>query len=201
MRGRGWQVRIVFNQWGDLERCALRPGNVHSAHEWRDVLEPVVAPHRSAQTEAPTNMTNGQPLIRADDRTGATGNRPKDQFRPPTTAIGPSSDEIGMMMTARGLHLAFPTFSNDAQATRRVPHGDSRLKGFRSDWGGVVWSRVILFGLLAVARVAQVIEKVGQGWWDRRSSEKALRQQQGEVLRHLDTLSDDEARQGASASP
>ena len=23
---------FVFNQFGDLERCALRPGNVHSAH-------------------------------------------------------------------------------------------------------------------------------------------------------------------------
>ena len=34
---------FVFNQFGDLERCGLRPGNVHSAHEWRDVLEPVVA--------------------------------------------------------------------------------------------------------------------------------------------------------------
>ena len=30
---------FVFNQFGDLERCALRPGNVHSAHEWRDVLD------------------------------------------------------------------------------------------------------------------------------------------------------------------
>ena len=30
---------FVFNQFGDLERCGLRPGNVHSAHEWRDVLE------------------------------------------------------------------------------------------------------------------------------------------------------------------
>ena len=37
---------FVFNQFGDLERCALRPGNVHSAHEWRDVLEPVVARYR-----------------------------------------------------------------------------------------------------------------------------------------------------------
>jgi hypothetical protein len=36
----------VFNQFGDLERCALRPGNVHSAHEWRDVLNPVVARYR-----------------------------------------------------------------------------------------------------------------------------------------------------------
>ena len=34
---------FVFNQFGDLERCALRPGNVHSASEWDAVLKPVVA--------------------------------------------------------------------------------------------------------------------------------------------------------------
>jgi hypothetical protein len=34
---------FVFNQLGDLERCALRPGNVHSADEWEGVLKPVVA--------------------------------------------------------------------------------------------------------------------------------------------------------------
>src|ERR687884_2011544 len=34
---------FVFNQLGDLERCALRPGNIHSAEGWREVLEPVVA--------------------------------------------------------------------------------------------------------------------------------------------------------------
>ena len=37
---------FVFNQFGDLERCALRPGNVHSADGWRDVLEPVLACYR-----------------------------------------------------------------------------------------------------------------------------------------------------------
>ena len=26
---------FVFNQFGDLERCALRSGNVHSAHGWK----------------------------------------------------------------------------------------------------------------------------------------------------------------------
>ena len=31
---------FLFNQFGDLERCSLRPGNVHSADGWRDVLEP-----------------------------------------------------------------------------------------------------------------------------------------------------------------
>src|ERR671912_2089665 len=38
---------FVFTQFGDLERCALRPGNVHSAEGWRDVLEPVVARDRT----------------------------------------------------------------------------------------------------------------------------------------------------------
>ena len=37
---------FVFNQFGDLERCALRPGNVHSADGWRPTLEPVVARYR-----------------------------------------------------------------------------------------------------------------------------------------------------------
>jgi hypothetical protein len=37
---------FVFNQFGDLERCTLRPGNVHSADGWRDVLEPVIARYR-----------------------------------------------------------------------------------------------------------------------------------------------------------
>jgi hypothetical protein len=37
---------FLFNQFGDVERCALRPGNVHSADGWRDVLEPVVARYK-----------------------------------------------------------------------------------------------------------------------------------------------------------
>jgi Transposase DDE domain group 1 len=37
---------FVFNQFGDLERCALRPGNVHSAEGWREVLLPVIARYR-----------------------------------------------------------------------------------------------------------------------------------------------------------
>jgi hypothetical protein len=34
---------IVFNQFGDLERCALRPGTVHSADGWAEVLKPVLS--------------------------------------------------------------------------------------------------------------------------------------------------------------
>src|SRR5712675_1896601 len=41
---------FLFNQLGDLERCALRPGNVHSADGWRGVLEPVVSRYRCKGT-------------------------------------------------------------------------------------------------------------------------------------------------------
>ena len=41
---------FVFNQFGDLERCALRPGNVHSADGWKDVLDPVVQRYRGKVT-------------------------------------------------------------------------------------------------------------------------------------------------------
>jgi Transposase DDE domain group 1 len=34
---------FVLNQFGDLERCALRPGNVHSADGWEELLTPVLA--------------------------------------------------------------------------------------------------------------------------------------------------------------
>ncbi|MCP4330274.1 MAG: IS1380 family transposase [Alphaproteobacteria bacterium] len=37
---------FLFNHMGDLERCRLRPGNVHSADGWRDVLVPVVDRYR-----------------------------------------------------------------------------------------------------------------------------------------------------------
>ncbi len=37
---------FLFNQFGDLERCALRPGNVHSADDWERVLKPVVVRYK-----------------------------------------------------------------------------------------------------------------------------------------------------------
>jgi hypothetical protein len=33
---------FLFNEFGDCEGSMLRPGNVHSAERWREVLEPVV---------------------------------------------------------------------------------------------------------------------------------------------------------------
>ena len=37
-----YHPNFLFNQFGMLERCALRKGNVHSANGWRDVLDPVI---------------------------------------------------------------------------------------------------------------------------------------------------------------
>ena len=45
---------FVFNQFGDLERCELRPGNVHSADGWEDVLRPVLSRY---STEARPSIT------------------------------------------------------------------------------------------------------------------------------------------------
>ena len=39
---------FLFNQFGDVERSALRPGNVASADDWRSVLEPVIGRYRGA---------------------------------------------------------------------------------------------------------------------------------------------------------
>jgi hypothetical protein len=33
---------FLFNEFGDCEGAMLRPGNVHSAERWREVLEPIV---------------------------------------------------------------------------------------------------------------------------------------------------------------
>src|SRR5262249_58812643 len=45
---RSGQTVFVFNEFGDVERCALRPGNVHSADGWHAVLEPVIARYRGS---------------------------------------------------------------------------------------------------------------------------------------------------------
>ena len=40
---------FCFNQFGDLERALLREGQVHSADNWRSVLEPVIARYRQTK--------------------------------------------------------------------------------------------------------------------------------------------------------
>jgi hypothetical protein len=42
---------FCFNQFGDLERAMLRSGNVHSADDWRSLLEPVVSRYRGKRLQ------------------------------------------------------------------------------------------------------------------------------------------------------
>jgi hypothetical protein len=39
---------FCFNQFGDMEQASLRNGNVHSADNWQNVLEPIIARYRSS---------------------------------------------------------------------------------------------------------------------------------------------------------
>ncbi len=45
---------FVSNQFGDLERGSLRPGNVHSADGWEDVLRPVLARYSACARQSIT---------------------------------------------------------------------------------------------------------------------------------------------------
>ena len=40
---------FLFNQFSDLERCALRRGNVHSADDWKKVLAPAIAGYKTRE--------------------------------------------------------------------------------------------------------------------------------------------------------
>lgn len=48
-RCRCYHPLFCFNQFGDLERAMLCNGNVHSADDWRSLLEPVVARYRGKE--------------------------------------------------------------------------------------------------------------------------------------------------------
>ena len=73
---------FVFNQFGDLERCALRPGNVHSADGWKDVLDPVVQRYRGKVTriyfraDAPFAMHEVYEFLEAERISMRSGCRP-----------------------------------------------------------------------------------------------------------------------------
>ena len=68
---------FCFNQFGDVERSMLREGNVHSAKDWREVLEPVVARYRGRKLPCRFRATPHSP---SRNSTGSW--RPKDTTTP-----------------------------------------------------------------------------------------------------------------------
>ena len=65
---------FLFNQFGDLERCLLRRGNVHSAKYWRRVLLPVIARYRELDVDPSTSAaTRRSPSPRSTSLLEARG--------------------------------------------------------------------------------------------------------------------------------
>src|SRR5262249_7484860 len=80
---------FVFNQFGDLERCALRAGNVHSADDWDDVLKPIVARY---QGKILTHLfSSGRGLCNAQGLRVSGGGA--DQIRDPATGQPGSAEQ------------------------------------------------------------------------------------------------------------
>jgi hypothetical protein len=62
---------FVFNQFGDLERCVLRPGNVHSVDGWESALKPVIGRYEGPDGRSRDPTPNVPGDFAADWRTTA----------------------------------------------------------------------------------------------------------------------------------
>ena len=110
---------FVFNQFGDLERCALRPGNVHSAHGWRDVLVPVVERYKER-------------AIRLYFRGDAAFASPEiyDYLEAEGMLY---AIRIGATLAVIRRRIARRAVSSHTQRAGRVPYGESRRRRRRSE--------------------------------------------------------------------
>jgi Transposase DDE domain group 1 len=127
---------FVFNQFGDLERCALRPGNVHSADGWDGVLKPVVARYRGKVSRiyfrADAAFANARGLrvlgSRADQvcdpATGQPGSAEQDRLSahaPSRTTSAPSAPvPCQFQLSGRNLDQAAEGYRQGRGASRRA---------------------------------------------------------------------------------
>ena len=82
---------FLFNQFGDLERCSLRPGNVHSADGWDAVLKPVVARYRGKVTRLYFAPTPALRLLKSTSSSKPRGSNMRSVC-PPTASCRNGSD-------------------------------------------------------------------------------------------------------------
>src|SRR5262245_39271296 len=73
---------FVFNQFGDLERCALRVGHVHSADVWDDVLKPVVARYQGRSHASIFERTRPLQCPRSTSFWRRSGSNTRSGYRP-----------------------------------------------------------------------------------------------------------------------
>ena len=92
---------FLFNQFGDCEAAKLRSGNVHSADDWQEVLDPVVERYLTAAVRL---------LFRAD----AAFAKPGD-----IRVSGDQTDRLQLMSTLSAwvIHPAWTSGSRTSSAT------------------------------------------------------------------------------------
>jgi Transposase DDE domain group 1 len=129
---------FVFNQFGDLERCALRAGNVHSADGWDDVLKPVVAlPGQGLRHLFSSGRAQSDDL-----RTMCAGSMPISAIRPEP---GPSRGGLSPGRVASRRTLSPRRLHRDRQPERVVAFYNKR--GTCEQWikegkGAIKWTRL-----------------------------------------------------------
>jgi len=126
---------FVFNQFGDLERCALRPGNVHSADGWEQVLKPVVARYRGTvrrigfRGDAAFAQPNMYEFLEAEGIDYAI-RLPANQVLQERMAIC-SSGQLGDQRI---------TFNGSTEASGTRPQAGPILAGLSPRWSGTMAS-------------------------------------------------------------
>jgi integrase len=105
---------FVFNQFGDLERCDLRPGNVHSADGWDGVLKPVVARYQGKVSRIYFRADAGSPH-RPPPRTKCVGAKQRRFTLGTTKSLG--ADEARKQAKRK---LAAVTLGEDPQALKEA---------------------------------------------------------------------------------
>ena len=107
---------FVFNQFGDVERCALRPGNVHSADGWRAVLEPVIPATGAPRSASISGATRPLPILRCTSFSKLSAPATRSAYRP----TGSCRTGLDTYRSARsGGHRRKCAASTPASAIRR----------------------------------------------------------------------------------
>ena len=73
---------LLFNQHGDCLGAKLRPGNVHSAEEWDELLLPEIERHRPLANRSPFAPTPPSPSPRSTRRWKTVAWTTRSAFRP-----------------------------------------------------------------------------------------------------------------------
>ena len=116
---------FVFNQFGDLERCALRPGNVHSADGWDGVLKPSLRATRARSRASISALTQRLQCRRSTSSWKPSGSNMRSACRPTRScrtgsAICSSARSDDPRTMCAGVHANFSYQAGSWSKPRRV---------------------------------------------------------------------------------